>query len=97
MVASVLYGLAHVVNIVLNMLTLVILVSVFISWFNADPYNQYVQMVRSMTEPLYRPIRKYTSRIGGPIDFAPMALMLIIIFLQKSLPLYLMNLSHQLK
>ena len=97
MISSVLYGLAHLSNIVLNLLSLIIIVSIGISWFNADPYNPYVRMVRSLTEPLYRPFRKFTQKISGPIDFSPMIVMFIIIFLQKSLPRYLMLLSHQLE
>ena len=97
MLSSILYGLAHLSNIILNMLSLIIIVSIGISWFSADPYNQYVRIVRSLTEPMYRPFRKFTQRLSGPIDFSPMIVMLIIIFLQKSLPRYLMLLSHQLE
>lgn len=97
MLASILYGLAHVSNIVLNLASLVIMASVVLSWLNLDPRNTYVQLVRSMTEPMYRPFRRWTSRIQGPFDFAPLVVMLIIVFLQKSLPTYLMSLYFSLK
>ena len=97
MIPILLQGLAHVANIVLQILTLLLIVSIGISWFNADPYNQYVRMVRSITEPMYRPFRRFTSRIEGPFDFAPMIVMLIVVFLTKTVPAYLMYLSIQLK
>jgi len=97
MISSILYGLAHVTAIIFNLAMLLIILSVGISWFNADPYNQYVQLVRNLTEPLYRPFRKWTRNIGGPIDLAPLIVMLVLVFLQKSIPTYLMSLSHQLK
>jgi len=97
MAASLLYGLAHVVNIVLNLVMLLIIVSIFISWFSADPRNPYVRMVRSLTEPMYQPVRRLTSRIPGPLDLAPMVIILVVVFLEKSVPMYLMSLSQQLK
>lgn len=93
MISRIFYGLGVVTDIVLNLITLLIIASVAISWFNGDPNNQYVQMVRSLTEPMYRPFRRFTRRIGGPIDFAPMLVMLIIVFLHKVIPGYLMALS----
>ena len=97
MLASILYGLAHVVSIVLNMVMLVIIVSVGITWFGGDPYNPYVRMIRSLTDPMYQPFRRWTRNIGGPIDLSPMVVMLIVVFLQKSMPMFLMDLSQQLK
>ena len=86
---SVLYGLGSVIELVLNMVQLLIFVSVFISWFNADPNNPLVRMVRTLTEPMYRPIRKYiTGKIPGPFDLSPIILIFIIIFLQKTFQHY---------
>ncbi|MBP6217545.1 MAG: YggT family protein [Oligoflexales bacterium] len=97
MLASALYGAAHVVNIILNLATLIVVLSVGISWFQADPRNPYVRMVRSMTEPIYRPIRRWTAKITGPFDLAPLVLMLVIVFLEKAVPTYLMSLYWQMK
>ena len=96
MLASLLYGLAVVLNMVLNFATVVIMISVFITWFDASPYNRYVDMVRSLTEPLYRPIRRITRGITGPIDFAPLILGLVVVFLQKSLVKYLFEVSQRI-
>lgn len=95
MASSVFYGLAHVFNIIFNLLTLLVIVSVALSWFSADPRNPYVQMIRSLTEPMYKPFRRLTSRFTGPFDLAPMLVILIIILLEKIIPTYLMKLSQQ--
>lgn len=95
MLASVLYGLAHVVNIVLNLALLMIIISVGISWFNVDSRNQFVSTIHMITEPMYRPFRYLTRKIPGPFDFAPFLVCLVIVFLQKALPGYLMLLSMQ--
>ncbi len=97
MISSLLYGLAHVADVLFNLMSLVLIVSIALSWFGADPYNQYVRMVRNLSDWMCRPLRQITNRIGGPFDLAPMLAMLIIVFLQKSVPMYLMRLSHQLQ
>ncbi len=97
MLASILYGLAHIVNIILNLALTVIIISVGISWFNVDSRNQFVSAIHTMTEPMYKPFRFLTRKIPGPFDFAPFIACLVIVFLQKALPTYLMMLSFQTK
>jgi YggT family protein len=42
-------------------------------------------MIYNITEPMYRPLRRLTSRIPGPFDWAPMLLLAIVILVQKVL------------
>ncbi len=97
MTSSVYYGLAHLTDIIFNLITLLIIISVGISWFSADPYNPYVRLVHKITEPMYRPFRRLLGRFTGPLDLAPMFVMLIIVFLQKTIPAYFMLMSVQAK
>lgn len=87
---------AHILDILFNLTQLVVIASVIISWVNADPYNPIVRMIHTITEPIYRPIRKYTGRISGSIDLSPLIVILIVVFLQKSLIPYLIELSQEL-
>jgi YggT family protein len=96
MIASLLVGVAHIVSFVLDILTFLIIASALISWVDANPRNQIVSLIQSLTEPLYRPFRKISQKIGGPFDLAPMFLMLIIIFIKSALPHYLLSLARQL-
>ena len=82
-------GVATVVDIILNMIQLLIVASIIISWVGADPNNQIVTAIRTMTEPMFRPLRKLTKSFPGPIDWAPMILMLIIVFLQVGVVPYI--------
>lgn len=75
-------GIAAVIEIILNMVQLLVIASIIMSWVSADPNNQFVRMIHAMTEPLYRPLRKMTKGLPGPIDWAPMILLLIIVFIQ---------------
>jgi YggT family protein len=89
---SLISGLLAIIPMFFNFLQILILLSVVISWVNADPYNPYVQLIRRLTEPMYRPIRRWTDRVGGPFDLAPLVLIFILVFLQNVLYTYLKHL-----
>lgn len=95
MTAALAGGLAFVLNLILNMVQLLIFASVVISWVGADPNNFIVQMIRGTTEPMYRPIRPLLRRLPGPIDWSPLIILLICVFLQQSVVRYLASLSHR--
>lgn len=86
-------GIVAVLQIVLNMIQVLILASIIISWVNADPSNQIVSMIRSMTEPLYRPIRRLTRNLPGPFDWAPLILMLLVVFVDRGILPYILMLG----
>jgi YggT family protein len=75
-------ALAKVLDIVLTVYMWVIVARALISWVNPDPYNKIVIFLYRITEPVLRPIRKIIPRHNLPIDFAPLAVLLIIFFLQ---------------
>lgn len=91
----VLSGLGHVLNMILNLLQLMVFVSVFISLLGADPSNPIVNFVERATEPLYRPLRQFTRNIPGPFDWAPFIVLLIIVFVQKTVVTWLLMQSAQ--
>lgn len=93
MSAAMANGLAFVVDLILNMIQLMVIASIAVSWVGGDPRNPLVQIIRNTTEPLYRPFRKLTSAIPGPFDWAPFILILIVVFLQKSVGFYLHRLA----
>ncbi len=82
-------AVAKIVEILINMVQLLVVASFVISWVGADPNNQLVIMVRSLTEPLYRPIRKLTRNFPGPLDWAPLVVMLICIFISYGIVPYI--------
>jgi YggT family protein len=63
----------------------IIIARALISWVNPDPYNKIVIFLYRVTEPVLRPIRRIIPRHSLPIDFAPLVVLLIIIFLQSFL------------
>ena len=77
-------ALAKVIDIVLTLYMWIIIARALISWVNPDPYNKLVIFLYRATEPVLRPIRRMMPvavRDTG-IDFSPVIVILIIVFLQ---------------
>lgn len=89
-------GFAFILDLIFNLVQLLVIASVIISWVNADPYNPLVRTINSVTEPMYRPFRRFTSRIPGNFDWSPLAVILIVVFLQVSLIPWMKELSSEL-
>lgn len=86
-------GIAAVVSFLFTIIQLLVIASVFVSWVG-DRSNPIVQIIFNATEPIYRPIRRFTGRIPGPLDWAPVAVLAIIIFLQYTIIPWLHSLGR---
>jgi len=79
----------YIIHPLLNLLWIVVLVSVILSWlisFNVvNSHNQVVatiwRVTSAITEPLLAPIRRVLPPLGG-LDFSPIVLLLLIGFVQ---------------
>ena len=79
--------LLHIILIIVDFYTWVIIASVILSWliaFNViNSYNRFVfvinDFVKRATEPALTPIRRFLPSFSG-IDFSPMVLILGLIF-----------------
>jgi YggT family protein len=89
-------GLARVLEIVLSIYMWIIIARAVISWVNPDPYNKIVIMLYRVTEPVLRPVRRLIPWRNMGIDFSPIIVMLIIIFLQFFLVESLIGLARHL-
>lgn len=79
-------GLMTVVFALLNIIKWLVIIAAVISWLNPDPRNPIVQFLYKTTEPLLRPFRRILppGRTGG-IDFSPLLLILLIVFIEAFL------------
>lgn len=75
----------------------VIMANVILSWLIAfnivNTYNQFVSTIlyatKRLTDPLLDPMRKIIPNLGG-IDISPILLILLLLFVQDSLRIYLL-------
>ena len=83
--ANFLVAVAKILNIVLTLYTYVIIAQAVLSWVNPDPYNPIVRFINSLTEPLLYRIRRTLPTVYGGMDFSPIVVILVIVFLQTFL------------
>ena len=85
MISNFLFALAKLINFVLSAYIWIIIGRAIISWVNPDPYNPIVRFLYEVTEPVLSRVRRYIPAFAGGIDFSPMIVILVIIFLQSFL------------
>ncbi len=78
-------ALAKVLDIVLSIYMWVIIIRALLSWVNPDPYNPIVRTLYMITDPVLDWLRRKLPLFFGGIDFSPMVVILLIIFLRQFL------------
>ena len=84
------------IDIVLTLYMWIIIIRALITWVNPDPYNQIVIFLHRITEPVLRPIRRKLPFNSMGMDFSPLIVVLIIIFLQYFLVQTIIQLAQRL-
>ena len=90
-------AVAKIIHIVLNIYMWVIIARALISWVNPDPYNQIVQFLYRVTEPVLAQVRRWLpfGRMG--VDISPIIVILVIYFLDEFLIKSMIELAVSLK
>ena len=78
-------AVAKVIDIALTLYMWIIIARAVISWVNPDPYNVIVRFLMSVTEPVLYQIRRRLPVSLGGMDFSPIIVILVIIFIQSFL------------
>jgi YggT family protein len=75
-----------VILAILSVIQWIVIIAAVISWVNPDPRNPIVQFLYRSTEPILRPFRRLLlpGRTGG-IDFSPLLVILVILFIRTFL------------
>jgi YggT family protein len=89
-------ALANILDMLLSLYMWIVIISALITWVNPDPYNPIVRFLRAVTEPVLRPIRRVIG-YGIGIDFSPMVVILIILFVKYFLIASLIDIAVRLR
>ena len=87
-------AVAHILDVLLNIIYWLVIIRALISWVNPDPANAIVQFLNKTTDPILEPIRKrlpLNLRFG--IDISPIIVILAVMFLKSFLIKSLFDLS----
>lgn len=94
--SNLLVGFAKILDIVLSLYMWLIIARAILSWVNPDPYNAIVRFIYQVTEPVLSRIRRMIPTYGMGMDFSPIIVFLIIMFLQSFLVQSLFDLARRL-
>lgn len=86
-------AVAIILHYVLTFYMWIVIARAVLSWVNPDPYNPIVRFIHNITEPLLYRIRSKIPVSFGGIDFSPIIVILIVIFLQNFVVNSLLRLS----
>ncbi len=75
-------SLAFLFNTIFNILYFLLIVRIILSWFAANPYNEIVQLLYRVTDPILAPFRRLPLQMG-PIDFSPIVAFLALWFVRN--------------
>lgn len=70
------YALAQMIGIVEQIIILLVIVSVILSYF-MSPYHPVRETLDRLVEPMLRPIRRVLPALGG-FDFSPLVLIILV-------------------
>lgn len=87
-------NLAQLINLGMNIYMWMIIIRVLISWVNPDPRNSFVQLLARATDPPLNFIRRLVPLTFGGIDFSPILLILLLVFLNDVVVFFLSGLSR---
>jgi len=79
---NLLIAVATVLDYVLYIFMIITIARAVLSWVSPDPHNPIVRFIHNVTEPVLYQIRKRLPMMFGGMDFSPIAVILIIIFLR---------------
>ena len=74
--------LAFAIHTVAQILYVLILARIVVSWIGINPWNPVVHFLRVIVDPILRPFRRVLPTLGG-IDFSPLLAILVIFFIDR--------------
>ncbi|MBW2368209.1 MAG: YggT family protein [Deltaproteobacteria bacterium] len=91
-----LFAVAKVLDVALVIFMWIVVARAILSWVNPDPYNAIVRFIHNATEPVLSKIRQYIPIYFGGIDFSPIFVFLVVMFLRLFLVNSLLRVSDTL-
>ncbi len=77
--------LLYIIGLLCDVLTILILIRVVVSWYSPRPTNVLIIILYRLTEPLLAPLRRIIPRVGR-LDFSPLVAIILIQLIYYLLP-----------
>ncbi|MBW1741520.1 MAG: YggT family protein [Deltaproteobacteria bacterium] len=95
-IGNFLRALATVLNYALVLYMWIVIARAVLSWVSPDPYNPIVRFIHNVTEPVLYRVRRWLPFGYTGIDFSPLIVLFIIMFLRMFIVDSLMRLAATL-
>jgi YggT family protein len=79
------YLLYTIIDKTFNLLQMLILIRVVLSWIPHNPYSQLMQLLYQITDVILKPIREMLPLQSAGVDFSPILVFFLLGFLKKFL------------
>lgn len=76
--------LSGVFGYVILALQVVVMANILCKWAGVQE-SEVVKLVNQLADKVYNPIRKFTARVPGPFDWAPIIALLVLVALDKGI------------
>src|SRR5262245_33020250 len=97
LLSQVMFGLGQALWVVLTSYLYIVVIAALLTWVNPDPHNPIVRFLYAATEPALARVRRFFPFVSsGTIDFSPLVLIAVIIFLRIALVGSLFRLGSQI-
>lgn len=83
-VGQMLASIAYLLDMIFNILYFLLVIRIILSWFGVNPYNEIVQILYKITEPILAIFRKLPLQMGA-LDFSPIIAFMVLWFLRNFL------------
>ena len=74
-----------IVHNIFQLIQLLILARVILSWISHNPYNQYIRTIYNVTDIILKPIRDFLPFENAPFDVSPIIAIFLIDFVKNIL------------
>lgn len=74
--------MGHFLGKIIGLYEIVLIIRIVLSWVPHNPYNQAVQFLYKITEPVLSPVRRYIPTFRG-IDFSPIVVFIGLGFIKR--------------
>jgi len=95
-IGNFLAAIAKILDIALTLYMWIIIARAVVSWVNPDPHNPIIRFLHTVTEPVLYQVRRRLPISFGGIDFSPILVLLIIVFVQRFLVTSLAELAMRM-
>jgi len=75
-------SLALLFSMIFKILYFLLVIRIILTWFAVNPYNEIVQILYKVTDPILMPFRRLPLRIGM-IDLSPILAFIVLAFVSN--------------